>query len=576
MKRRAYFLSAFILYASTSMAQVLLDQSTGLFTGGIASMDFETASDIYDCAAADDFTVPTGNSWTVDSIKIFGQYSATATTTTPMRIILYVDSAGTPGGVYYQEDFTGDQDLNADGDVMIKFDCPLRLPAARYWLSAVSTKTFGGGGGQWYWTRDTVGGGLVFKWKNQGGGFGTSCSTFTTISTCVAAVTQPGVAFILYGCQGGPNLASFPEDTVVCEADLLSLDPGNGGISNATFNWNTGDTTQSLLITETGFYNVSVTDPNTNCYSTVCIDVTVHPTPQAEDLEHDTICEGQTTTFNGFASCGTCQYLWDGSTNSSTFLTTGVHGWHYLNIINPNTGCDGLDSVWLEVESTDPPELAPDYELGVCEGDTVYLSTVDEFNAYAWSTGETTQGIFVSDSGEYTVTVTSPSGCQGYSDTIYVILQPAPEPIITWSYTGNWKTKLSANEGYQTYEWSTGSTNTSIIASSTGTYSVTVTDEFGCEGSASSFIEVTGIEHMITSQMKIYPNPANDFIHVEWPADWIGSAQLEMTDLTGRVIYSKNCDLEAERIDTKSISPGYYLIQVYSPEGEGSTKILIE
>jgi hypothetical protein len=572
MKKALLSISLFSLSLLAS-GQVLLNQATGMVTGGIASQDFETAYNIYDCAAADDFIVPSGVTWTIDSIRIYGQYSASAQTVSSARLTLYLDSGGMPAAEVGTYTWSTDQDVNADGDLLLVFDCPVKLGPQRYWMSVQSTKTFANGGGQWYWTRDSIGGGLPFFWHNVGGGFGTSCSTFTQMSTCVSTITDPGVAFIMYGCAGGPDITGFPMDTTVCEADSLVLDPGNGNLSNATFNWNTGDSTQQLPITESGFYNVSVTDPNTNCYTTACIDVTVNETPMA-NIENDTVCQGQTANFNGFANCGLCSYIWD-DTIASTFFTTGVHGWHTLDITNPNTGCFSEDSIWLEVESTDPPELAPSLEIDLCEGDTAYISAVNTYSSYLWSNGETTQGIFVSDSGNYSIIVQTPSGCEA-TDTVMVSVRPAPQPTITLDYTANWKTRLTAPTGYQSYEWSNGETDPITIADSDGEYFVTVTDEFGCEGVVSITVVVipAGLSEMEKAGIRVFPNPAQDVLTIQWPDTYQGEKQVTMLDVSGRVVAHAESPLNIQEMMLTGLQPGYYTLKLSDAKGEWITTIV--
>jgi len=56
----------------------------------------------------------------------------------------------------------------------------------------------------------------------------------------------------------------------------------------------------------------------------------------------------------------------------------------------------------------------------ICNGDSTLLSDVVSAQDYLWSTGETTQDIYVSQSGSYTVTVTDLLGCKTTSDPIAI------------------------------------------------------------------------------------------------------------------------------------------------------------
>ena len=55
--------------------------------------------------------------------------------------------------------------------------------------------------------------------------------------------------------------------------------------------------------------------------------------------------------------------------------------------------------------------------------------------------------------------------------------------------SGN-STTLTANSGYTTYSWSTGVNTQSIIVSTAGTYTVTVSNASGCTGTASATVTV--------------------------------------------------------------------------------------
>lgn len=59
----------------------------------------------------------------------------------------------------------------------------------------------------------------------------------------------------------------------------------------------------------------------------------------------------------------------------------------------------------------------------ICNGDSTLLSDVVSAQDYLWSTGETTQEIYVSQSGSYTVTVTDLLGCKTTSDPITITIQ---------------------------------------------------------------------------------------------------------------------------------------------------------
>ncbi|MFN4122310.1 MAG: gliding motility-associated C-terminal domain-containing protein [Flavobacteriales bacterium] len=130
-------------------------------------------------------------------------------------------------------------------------------------------------------------------------------------------------------------------------------------------------------------------------------------------------------------------------------------------------------------------DFGSDINLGggkiVCFGDSVQIDAGPGQDTYLWNTGATTQSIWVTQPGTYYVT-TNRDGCVG-SDTVEVnqdfpVVDIQGDLIICPGTV----TSLFAGAGFASYEWSNGSTNASIFVGA-GTYSVTVTNSFGCSGS---------------------------------------------------------------------------------------------
>ena len=95
-----------------------------------------------------------------------------------------------------------------------------------------------------------------------------------------------------------------------------------------------------------------------------------------------------------------------------------------------------------------------------------------------WGNGETTQTIWASQSGTYTVLVTDINGFCA-SDSIQVTIYPDNEPQLgaDTSVCGGNPVLLDAGANGTAYLWSTGATTPTLIVSQTGTYSVQV--DFG-------------------------------------------------------------------------------------------------
>jgi hypothetical protein len=120
-------------------------------------------------------------------------------------------------------------------------------------------------------------------------------------------------------------------------------------------------------------------------------------------------------------------------------------------------------------------------DMAICFGD-MYTLDAGMFDAYMWSTGETTQMIDVMTAGTYTVEVTDANGCMGMDDFVLTV---NPLPVVDLGpdqeiYDGDVVT-LDAGV-FTSYLWSTGETTQTIDVSAEGTYYVDVTDANGCMG----------------------------------------------------------------------------------------------
>lgn len=144
------------------------------------------------------------------------------------------------------------------------------------------------------------------------------------------------------------------------------------------------------------------------------------------------------------------------------------------------TGAGGCSAAATTVVSVNPlpvPATLPSGNVSINEGGSRPISTVENYTAYLWNTGETTSSIIVTEAGSYAVTVTDENGCSGTSAPVVVTVTPCATPVITASgSTTNvcpQNTVTLTASAAQAYLWNTGATTRSITISAGGTYSVT-------------------------------------------------------------------------------------------------------
>ena len=141
--------------------------------------------------------------------------------------------------------------------------------------------------------------------------------------------------FILYAKNVNLNLGA---DTVICGSSMYNIDAGLGFDS---YVWSTSDTTQSIQVTSSGIYSVTVTKGN--CTAADTISVTLNPLPLIDLGNDTTICEG--ILYNIDAGLSFESYLWNnGDTLPAIGITTAGT---YSVTVSDMYGCQNYDSITI-------------------------------------------------------------------------------------------------------------------------------------------------------------------------------------------------------------------------------------
>ncbi|MDB4107396.1 T9SS type A sorting domain-containing protein, partial [Bacteroidia bacterium] len=112
-------------------------------------------------------------------------------------------------------------------------------------------------------------------------------------------------------------------------------------------------------------------------------------------------------------------------------------------------------------------------------GGSVLLSA-GSHSSYLWNNSSTSSTLFASSSGTYSVAVTNAQGCSS-SDTIDVSIFTVPSPNLGPDTTQCGGSIALSAGSFSSYLWNNNSTSSSITVSSSGKYSVEVTDANGCK-----------------------------------------------------------------------------------------------
>jgi hypothetical protein len=138
-------------------------------------------------------------------------------------------------------------------------------------------------------------------------------------------------------------------------------------------------------------------------------------------------------------------------------------------------------------------ELGPD-TTGFCSGGSVILDAGAGHSAYVWSNGSTSQSVTLSEPGNYSLTVTDSIGCEDTDQVVVRELQLPEVNFINEEYLcENDSMLLALDTECADYTWSDQSSEASLMICEGGTYSVSVTDVNGCEGSGTIIITARSV-----------------------------------------------------------------------------------
>ena len=227
----------------------------------------------------------------------------------------------------------------------------------------------------------------------------------------------------------------------------------------------------------------SIPEVQDSCLINCAFTVSASATP-------DTICDNESSTLTATPSNQTdpVTYEWNpgGLVGQSVVVNPNMTT-TYTVTATDDAGCTDTAEVTVTVEPTPNPVITGDNTF--CEGDSSVLDA-GVYPQHSWSTGETTQTITVYTTGDYTVTVTESNGCTG-SDVISISVLDNPTVTVSANPNpvclGDSSTVSAVASGGQapfTYNWNQGlgAGDSHVVSpTSTTTYTVTITDNNGCE-----------------------------------------------------------------------------------------------
>lgn len=388
-----------------------------------------------------------------------------------------------------------------------------------------------------------------------------------------------------------PSIKNKGKDSFCAGESTLLVVKKIDSLSN--YVWSTGISDSEITVTSPGSYFVtavnefgctSVSDP----YS---VTVNSLPTPVITPLGATTFCTGESVVLDGGPGYKT--YKWSNNKYGQQMTATET-GTYSVTVTDQNNCVNTSAPVNIVTYALPLANVTVKGTTAFCDGtSSTYLVAAGGGIAFQWSkgandiAGATDKKYYPLTSGTYKVYVTDLHGCSNKSSGTVITVLKKPKAKVT--VTGpknicNGETcTITANSGSgYTFQWKKndidipGATQIAYVASVAGDYKVKVTDANGCKETSKvttitsncKQADLNAYNGIRNASIEIYPNPANDLLHVS--AEFVeaaSSATIEIHNLLGAVVYSNRSSLNGNSyvatisIEDKLVN-GVYMVTV--------------
>ena len=382
------------------------------------------------------------------------------------------------------------------------------------------------------------------------------------------------------GCTGNATITIINSNSLtpqitqqpyLCDGQI-TLDAGTG---YQNYTWSNGSNSQTLSITQSGVFDLTVSDAN-GCSGVTSFNAVLPQQSALSITGGGIICAGASALL--VANAGFQSYLWSNNTSlrQITVSTPGI----YTVTATDSNGCTTIANA--TIAATNPVQVQITGSTSICNGSAAQLSANNVFQSYAWSTGESSQSISVNTAGAISLTVTDANGCTSNATTTIINSNSLTPQITQQPYLCDGQITLDAGASYQNYTWSNGSNSPTIDITQSGVFDLTVSDANGCSGTASSSVTVPILEVLSLSGINVICpgnatnlNASTNFISYVWTT---GSTQSSIA-VSDSGIYSITATDANGCIATESISVSLGAVPIVAISGSnviclGSSTIL--
>lgn len=330
--------------------------------------------------------------------------------------------------------------------------------------------------------------------------------------------------------------------------------------------------------------------------TTPCNPIALQTTPIVAQFSTDKIkgCAPLTVTFTDQSTGGATNWKWDVDNNGTTDYTTQnpthtftTAGIYTVKLIAYNTTTKDsiIKTAVISVAPTLKLSVGIEQNISCNGGANGALKAVPTGGngAYTYNWGNNKVDAIIGNitAGNYTVTVKDGFNCIATSTKTIT----EPEKIKIAVSTLNNNATIDVTGGIAPYIYLlndiTTLANNIINGLTSGSYTVYVKDNNNCIQNASfSVATTTGVKDAENKfdKLEVYPNPANNFININFSLKDNKSVKLELLDLSGQIVFEdeySNIRDKQTAIDLTGMAAGMYMLKLGLPEGDTFRKILV-
>lgn len=422
--------------------------------------------------------------------------------------------------------------------------------------------------------------------------------------TALTSIGGTDAYLVKYSYTGGSTITGHVIGDTICSGQTayLTLVITSGGPGPFTITYTDGTTTYTHTGIMSGVpFTLAVNPVVTTTYSILTIlaagasicdvpsgaglgsaTVLVHPRPAITIADSFISCNEVKFTAN----TGDSIYNWSFGDGTNAAGNPVIHIYSVTGneqVILTETSkfnCTAADTINVSVNNAPPLNLGND--TVICSGNSCTLSAPGTYTipSYLWSTGSTAPTITVTTSGIYWLTIIS-NGCT-VSDTIKVTFSLPPIVHLgndTSVCAGvNFTLHASSQDG-ATYLWNTGSRDSTIIVTGSGTYTLTETLN-GCSASASIQVAIIdkpapftlGPDTMLCKGEELVLSVSGQ--NVTWNSGYTAKTLTVIDSGTYWAAISNQCGTTVDTINVDIAPCDIWFPSAFTPNGDGLNDII--